>query len=137
MAVLVTWWRSPENALGIPDSRLAAGVFDIQGIVPVAYSVSAVALGIAAGSMFRRVLPAMAVTLGAFTVSRLAPARFVPARESILGVPGHRNGNLPCPCRWSHRPDLPGCHQTRRVRQVVKRFKVQSSVSGAPDIGCR
>jgi len=67
MAALVSWWRVPENAI---DSRFAA--FDVQGIVPVAYSVFAVALGIAVGSIFRRVLPAIATTLGVFVAIRVA-----------------------------------------------------------------
>ena len=37
-----------------------------QGIVPVAYSVFALALGIAAGALLRRTLPAIAVTLAGF-----------------------------------------------------------------------
>lgn len=67
MAVLVTWWRGPANALAFPGVRLDPGLFDLQGIVPVAYSVFAVALGIAAGAAFRRVLPAMATTFAVFT----------------------------------------------------------------------
>ena len=67
MAGLVSWWRTPENALG---SRFDA--FDVQGVVPVAYSLFAVALGIAVGSMFSRVLPAIATTLGAFVAVRVA-----------------------------------------------------------------
>lgn len=67
MAALVSWWRFPENAI---DSRFAA--FDVQGIVPVVYSVFAVALGIAVGSIFKRVLPAIATTLGMFVAIRVA-----------------------------------------------------------------
>ena len=54
LAALVSWWRCPENAL---DTRFDA--FDIQGIVPVAYALFAVALGIAVGAVLRRVLPAL------------------------------------------------------------------------------
>jgi hypothetical protein len=67
MAALVSWWRTPENALGSQFDS-----FDVQGIVPVAYSLFAVALGIAVGSMFTRVLPAIATTLGAFVAVRVA-----------------------------------------------------------------
>jgi hypothetical protein len=67
LAALVSWWRTPENALG---TRFDA--FDVQGIVPVAYSLFAVALGIAVGSLFTRVLPAIATTLGAFVAVRVA-----------------------------------------------------------------
>jgi ABC-type transport system involved in multi-copper enzyme maturation permease subunit len=72
MAALVSWWRFPENAL---DGRFNA--FDIQGLVPVAYAVFAVALGIAVGTMFRRVLPAIATTLGIFVAIRIAIAVYM------------------------------------------------------------
>ena len=75
MAVLVSWWRYPQNAL---DSRFAA--FDIQGIVPVAYAVFAVALGIAIGSVVRRVLPALALTIAAFVGVRVPIAVYLRPR---------------------------------------------------------
>ena len=67
LAALVSWWRYPENALA---SRFDA--FDVQGIVPVAYALFAVALGIAVGSVIRRVLPSLAVTLVIFVAIRVA-----------------------------------------------------------------
>jgi hypothetical protein len=76
MAALVSWWRLPENALGLPGVRISTGSFDVQGIVPVAYSVFAVALGIAVGSVMKRVLPAIATTLVAFVAVRLLVAQF-------------------------------------------------------------
>jgi len=80
LALLVSWWRGPENALGIPGVRLGIGTFDVQGIVPVTYAVFAVALGIAAGSIFRRVLPAMAATLATFTGIRFLTAIYLRPR---------------------------------------------------------
>jgi hypothetical protein len=67
MSLLVLWWRVPENALG---SRFDA--FDQQGIAPIAYSLFAVALGIAVGSFVKRVLPSIATTLGVFVLLRAA-----------------------------------------------------------------
>ena len=72
LAALVSWWRFPENALG---TRFDA--FDVQGIAPVAYSLFAVALGIAVGSIVKRVLPAIATTLGVFAVLRIVIAIYV------------------------------------------------------------
>ncbi len=46
--------------------------FDIQGIVPVAYALFAVALGIAVGAFVPRVPPAIAATLGVFVALRVA-----------------------------------------------------------------
>jgi hypothetical protein len=65
---LVTWWLGPENALQL--DRFHGGQFDIQGLMPIACSVFAVALGIAAGAWLRRVLPAIATTLGVYVAVR-------------------------------------------------------------------
>jgi hypothetical protein len=64
ISVLVTWWSSPNNAEQL--NQFNPGRFDIMDLVPVAYSLFAMALGIAAGVLLRRVLPAMAVTLAGF-----------------------------------------------------------------------
>ena len=69
LAALVTWWSGPTNAL--QANAFAPGPFDTQGIVPVGYAVFAMALGIAAGTVARRTLPAIAVTLGGFIALRL------------------------------------------------------------------
>jgi hypothetical protein len=69
MSALVTWWSSPVNALN--NGRFEPGQFDVQGIVPVGYAVFAVALGIAAGALLRRTLPALAVTLGVYAALRI------------------------------------------------------------------
>ena len=75
VAALVTWWLGPDNALS--HNRFIRGEFDVQGIVPVGYALFAVALGIAAGVLLRRTLPAMAVTLAVFAALRLVIADFV------------------------------------------------------------
>jgi hypothetical protein len=93
LTALVSWWRFPENAL---DTRFAA--FDIQGVVPVTYALFAVALGLAVGSVLRRVLPSLAVTLTLFVAIRVAvgvylrPHYLTPITKSfpLLG-----NGNGP------------------------------------------
>jgi hypothetical protein len=64
ISALVTWWEGPNNVEQLDAFK--PGRFDIMGIVPVAYSVFAVALGIAAGALLRRTLPAMIVMLAGF-----------------------------------------------------------------------
>ncbi len=66
-ALLLTWWRGPLDQVG--GERFAYG-FDLEGIAPVAYAIFALALGVAAGALLRRTLPAMAVTLGGFVALR-------------------------------------------------------------------
>jgi hypothetical protein len=68
-SAIVTWWSSPLNAL--EHQNFQPSQFDIQGVVPIGYALFAVALGIAAGALLRRTLPAMAITLAVFTFLRL------------------------------------------------------------------
>jgi hypothetical protein len=75
IAALVTWWSGPDNALQANAFR--PGQFDIQGIVPIGYAVFAMALGIAAGTVTRRTLPAITVALGGFIALRLVIDDFV------------------------------------------------------------
>ncbi len=68
ISALVTWWSGPNNTLQL--DAFNPGRFDIMGLAPVAYSLFAVALGIAAGALTRRVLPAMIATLAGFITAR-------------------------------------------------------------------
>jgi hypothetical protein len=70
LAALTTWWAGPTNAEH--GSEFYPGRFDVLYLVPVAYAVFAMALGICAGALIRRTVPAMAVTLGGFIAVRLA-----------------------------------------------------------------
>jgi hypothetical protein len=70
LAALTTWWASPTNAEH--GSEFYPGRFDVLYLVPVAYAVFAMALGICAGALLRRTVPAMAVTLGGFIAARVA-----------------------------------------------------------------
>ena len=65
---LVTWWSGPNNAF--QGNAFDPGRFDIMGIVPVGYAVFAMALGITAGALLRRTLPAIAITLAGFIAVR-------------------------------------------------------------------
>jgi hypothetical protein len=68
ISALVTWWSGPDNAQQLDAFK--PGRFDLMGTVPVAYALFAMALGIAAGALLRRVLPAIAVTLAGFIAAR-------------------------------------------------------------------
>jgi hypothetical protein len=69
IATLVTWWSGPRNAAFA--NAFQSNYFDQQGLVPVAYSVFATALGITAGATARRTLPAIAIVIGGFIGMRL------------------------------------------------------------------
>jgi hypothetical protein len=63
LSLMVTWWSSPLDRVGM--DRLGASFSD-RGIVPVGYAAFAFALGVMAGLLIRRTVPAMAVTLAVF-----------------------------------------------------------------------
>ena len=62
------WWAEPLVANG---GRMGPIVFDIQGIAPIGYTLFAVALGIFASTVWKKVLPAMGVTLAGYAVVRI------------------------------------------------------------------
>ncbi|MEO7000358.1 MAG: ABC transporter permease subunit [Ktedonobacterales bacterium] len=68
LTALLAWWRAPFATL---QGSFSPDGFDLVGIVPLAYMAFALALGIAAGTLLRRAIPAMVVTLGGFLAVRL------------------------------------------------------------------
>jgi hypothetical protein len=70
LSLMVTWWASPLDRVTM--ERFRAGLFDERGVVAVGYAAFAFALGLTAGAIVRRTLPAMAATLVAFVAARLA-----------------------------------------------------------------
>ena len=69
-AALVTWWSGTPNALY--GNRFEGAQFDTQNVAPIAFALFAVALGIAAGCLLRRTLPALAATVGGYAGLRVA-----------------------------------------------------------------
>lgn len=69
VSMAFTWWSLPFDDLG---NRVGTANFGQRGVTPVAYAVFALALGTLAGTMLRRTLPAMAVTLIGFFVARFS-----------------------------------------------------------------
>ena len=67
-AVIAGLWLDTTNT--VTDERLGR-LYDLQGIIPAAAGIFAVATGIASGVLLRRTLPAMAATIAIFIVVRL------------------------------------------------------------------
>jgi len=68
LSLAVTWWSSPFDRITV--DRFAPDVFSERGIVAIGYAAFAFMLGVAAGVVIRRTLPAMAVTLVGFVTVR-------------------------------------------------------------------
>jgi hypothetical protein len=72
LTALLTWWLGPLHHFGALYFPLT---FDFEGTVPLAYAAYALALAIAAGTLLRRVVPAMAATIAGFVAARV-PVEF-------------------------------------------------------------
>jgi hypothetical protein len=75
VSAVVTWWSGPDNAL--TAGAFQANRFDVTDIVPVGYAIFAMALGICAGTLLRRSIPALAVTLAGFAGLRVATSQWL------------------------------------------------------------
>ncbi len=101
LSLVVTWWFSPLDRVQV--NPLTPSLFAERGIVPVGYAAFAFALGVTAGIIIRRTIPAMAVTLVVFTGIRLAislwvrPILFAPLRVVSPFVLGTGDGAPPLP----------------------------------------
>jgi hypothetical protein len=99
LSLILTWWFSPIDRIQL--NPLDPSMFGVRGIVPVGYAAFAFALGVTAGALLRRTIPAMAVTLVAFAAARLAvtyyvrPYIFTPLKALAPVVMG--TGNTPPP----------------------------------------
>jgi len=72
VSAIVTWWSGPYDALTADAFRINR--FDVTDIVPAGYAIFAMALGICAGTLLRRTLPALGITLAGFGAVRLVTA---------------------------------------------------------------
>lgn len=87
----MSWWLTPLSQAG--QGRFGFLLFDMQGVAPVGYTLFAVALGIFAGTVWHKVVPAMAGTLVGFigiriAMTTLARPRYLPARVLTYPLQG-------------------------------------------------
>jgi hypothetical protein len=91
MALMMSWWFQPFQQAAA-TSRISPDAFGLVGIVPIGYALFALALGVAAGVVVGRVVPAMGVTLVGFTLVRLSVSKlrshFVPTMKAVYPVGG-------------------------------------------------
>jgi hypothetical protein len=73
----VTVWARHIDSAG--DSRITPLLFGWRGIVPIGYTVFAFALGVTAGMLIRRTVPAMVVTLAVYVAAVVAMPMWVRA----------------------------------------------------------
>ena len=66
---LTNWWLAP--LLAVEPRQFEQGTFGALGVMPIVYGIAALAIGVAAGTFTRKLVPAMAVTLVLFLVLRV------------------------------------------------------------------
>src|ERR1017187_566908 len=100
-SLFVTWWSSPFDTIN--DNPFS--IFDLRDIVPIGYAAFAFALGVSAGVLIRRTLPAMAATLVVFAGVRVAVTQWVRPR---LISPLHFSGPFKLFTTSNGSPAIPG-----------------------------
>jgi hypothetical protein len=112
LSLMVTWWSSP---LDRANPNQFSQLFAERGIVAIGYAAFAFVLGVAAGLLIRRTLPAMATTLIGYVVVRLGVTKLRPhfqapvtlkeklatgAQGVVKSVPGPGAAPPPHPGDW-------------------------------------
>lgn len=77
VSLLLNWWTRTPNSLN--HDRFGAGEFDVQGMMPLAYSVFFTTVGLTMSAWFRKTLIALAVTLGLFIAFQVSFAQWIRA----------------------------------------------------------
>ncbi len=99
------------------DSRIEPLLFGARGIVPAGHVLFAFALGVTAGALVRRTVPAMAITLGGYvvvlvTMALLIRSHLAPVRHAFLPLDLNRLTSMRIdingPINLVGEPDIPG-----------------------------
>jgi ABC-type transport system involved in multi-copper enzyme maturation permease subunit len=105
LGALTYWYYGPYFAAGVSGSStskagmigatpFSIGLFDVRGVMLAAWTLAAFAIGVLAGALIRRVVPAIAATLAAYAGLALATGGWLrqhymtPLVTSRLTVPG-------------------------------------------------
>jgi hypothetical protein len=100
LSVLLSWYYQPyfatrNQTLSLHEwTPFVPSLFDLRGVAFAVWTLAAFAIGCLAGMLIRRVVPAIVVTLGAYTALALAAGAFLrqhylaPVATTKLSVPG-------------------------------------------------
>jgi hypothetical protein len=147
LSLVVTWWCSPLDRAALNQFA----TFDQRDIAPVGYAAFAFTLGVLAGALIRRTLPAMFVTLAVFVAVRLAeltwvrPRLFSPVLRNLVlnpastgyGQEGTLSVLFSSPTLMPNPPDLPNTWITslRIVNAHGEGLTTRVLTSTCPGIG--
>jgi hypothetical protein len=104
LSLMQTWWAAPISqaaadgaSIGFAQSRFSQLNFATHGITPLGYAAFAFALGVTAGALIRRTVPAMALTLAIFAALQVATPLWVRpnlAPPDHVAIPVSGQGNF-------------------------------------------
>jgi hypothetical protein len=111
LSLMQAWWAAPLGRAvshGAPAGALSQGrftqlIFASHGLTPLGYAAFAFTLGVTAGALIRRTIPAMAVTLAIFAALQVAMPlwirpHFAPADHAVIAEsPGDEAGGATGP----------------------------------------
>jgi hypothetical protein len=99
LSLMQAWWAAPiGRAVGLggngtlfAQGRFSSLVFATHGITPLGYAAFGFALGVTAGALIRRTVPAMAVTLAIFAAVQIAMPLWIrpnlfPAERTVIPI---------------------------------------------------
>lgn len=118
LTAALSYWRWPLDQL---DGRLEPNAYDVQGLVPTAYAVLALCVGVAVGAVTRRVAVAIGTTLGVVLLLRVVVETAV-------------RPHLMTPVTVSYTGDRPPGLDSQLVGAWVLEQRVPRPGSGFPDV---
>lgn len=115
---LVNWWITP--IMSADPQQFDPGIFDLLGVVPAAYALVALAIGVAAGTLTRKLVPAIGLTLVLFLALRVGMT--VGVRPNVM-APVHATFAFPTSATKGDQPAVPdGWKITLETRDRDGRF---------------
>jgi ABC-type transport system involved in multi-copper enzyme maturation permease subunit len=144
LSLLVTWWSAPIDRTR--QSRFSSGLFGERNVVPLGYTAFGFALGVVAGLLMRRTLPAMASTIVVFLAARLAftyavrPRLLSPVHKALALDPnatGFGSTNSGPPTLFPNPPSVPNgwIYSTHIVDNAGHGLPAQLVASTCPTLG--
>lgn len=76
-SLLFSWWYGPITGAGDDNGRIFPAVFDLLGVALAAWTLASFGIGVLAGVLIRRVIPAMFSTVAAWVVLAFVTALFL------------------------------------------------------------
>jgi len=111
LSLMVTWWFTPIDKVNM--NGFSPAVFDERGIIPIGYTAFALALGLTAGLLLRRTVPALAATLVIFVAVWvggtywLRPNLVPPATSALVLTSSSSMGFAPSSAGMTFTADAP------------------------------